>query len=299
MNDITHKTSTLREAMAEGKVLCSPETIARIRNQTVPKGNIFEFARAAAFFGAKKTDDLLPHCHPVTIDGMDVSFELIEEGVLITGTAKSIGRTGIEMEILTGVSIAALTIYDMLKPLDKTLQITDIRLLEKKGGKTDREKYFQTPPTCALIMCSEDILKGTREDRVSSLVKERLAKYKVTEWEESLVSNQVQDIRAAIQKQVEQGAKFIFTMGGTGLGANDSTYDAIEGIIEKQLEGIVDAMRAHGYARNPLAMTSRLIAGSIGGSTIISLPGSEDGAAECLDAILPTVFKLQKMLLKK
>ncbi|WP_367782832.1 cyclic pyranopterin monophosphate synthase MoaC, partial [Streptococcus thermophilus] len=92
------------------------------------------------------------------------------------------------MEILTGVSIAALTIYDMLKPLDKTLQITDIRLLEKKGGKTDREKYFQTPPTCSLLVCSEDILKGTRENVVSSLVKERLAKYKVAELEEEVVS---------------------------------------------------------------------------------------------------------------
>lgn len=299
MNDITHKTSTLREAMAEGKVLCTPETIVHIRNKTVPKGNIFEFARAAAFFGAKKTDDLLPHCHPVTIDGMDVSFEIVEEGVLITGTAKSIGRTGIEMEILTGVSIAALTIYDMLKPLDKTLQITDIRLLEKKGGKTDREKYFQTPPTCALIVCSENILNGMREDTVSPLVKERLRKYKVVEVEEEVVSHHVQDIQAALQKQVEKGTKFIFTLGGTGLGGSDTTHNAIEGILEKRLEGIVDAMRAHGYARNPLAMTSRLIAGSIGGSTIISLPGSEDGATESLDAILPTVFKLQKMLLKK
>ena len=153
MNDITFKTSTLREATAEGVVLCSAETLTHIKNNTVPKGNIFEFARAAGFFGAKKTDQLLPHCHPVTIDGMELNYEILENGIKITGTAKSIGRTGIEMEILTGVSIAALTIYDMLKPIDKGLEITGIKLLDKKGGKTDREKYFQTPPTCAVLVC--------------------------------------------------------------------------------------------------------------------------------------------------
>ncbi len=296
MNDITHKTSTQREAVAEGKVLCTPETLEIIKANQVPKGNIFEFARAAGFFGAKKTDDLLPHCHPVTIDGMSLDFEIESDGVKITGLAKSIGRTGIEMEILTGVSIAALTMYDMLKPLDKTLQITGIKLLDKKGGKTDRAKYFQTPPSCAILVCSDEIKAGTREDTASPIVKELLAKYNVTKPVFEKIGSAVGEIQSEIQALIINEIKFIFTIGGTGLGAKDTTYDAIEEIIDQELSGIVDAMRSHGYARNPLAMTSRLIAGSIGNTTIITLPGSQDGARECLEAILPTVFKIQKML---
>ena len=298
MNDITFKTSTLREATAEGVVLCSAETLTHIKNNTVPKGNIFEFARAAGFFGAKKTDQLLPHCHPVTIDGMELNYEILENGIKITGTAKSIGRTGIEMEILTGVSIAALTIYDMLKPIDKGLEITGIKLLDKKGGKTDREKYFQTPPTCAVLVCSEEIKNETRQDHASEEVKRLLSKYNVSEPVFINVGNDQFEITENLKLLVDEDIKFIFTLGGTGLGKTDCTFEAINSVIDQKLDGIADAMRIHAIARNPLAMTSKLIAGSCKGSTIISLPGGQDGAKECLEGILPTVFKIQKMLLK-
>ena len=298
MNDITFKTSTLREAVAEGMVFCTPETLVHIQNNTVPKGNVFEFARAAGFFGAKKTDQLLPHCHPVTIDGMDLNFEILDNGIKITGTAKSIGRTGIEMEILTGVSIAALTIYDMLKPIDKSLEISGIKLLDKKGGKTDREKYFQTPPLCAVLICSEEIKNGTRDDHASEEVKRLLSKYMVKDFLFVYTGNILEEISQEIKLLVNKDAKLIFTLGGTGLGQSDTTYEAIDAIIEQRLDGITDAMRIHAFARNPLAMTSKLIAGSLSGSIVISLPGSKEGARECLEAILPTVFKVQKMLVK-
>lgn len=299
MNDITHKTSTLREAIAEGKVICTADTVEKIRLNQVPKGNIFEFARAAGFFGAKKTEQLLPHCHPVTIDGMSLDFELEADGVKITGLAKSIGRTGIEMEILTGVAIAALTIYDMLKPLDKQLAITNIRLLEKKGGKTDREKYFQTPPSCALLICSDEILEGTREDHAGPIAKELLAKYNVPEVTYQCIENTPSKMKESIQALVGNGVKFIFTIGGTGLGERDTTYTVVQQLVDGELPGVVNAMFAHGYARNPLAMTSKLIAGYIHHTVIISLPGSQEGVTECLQGILPTVFKLPKMLQKR
>ena len=164
MRDITHKQITLRTARAIGVIFCSPATIDLINKNELPKGNLFDVARAAAFLGAKATPQLLPHCHPVGIDGMDVQFEILNKemhselfsenilhrtGIVISGEAKSIGRTGIEMEILTGVSVAALEIYDMLKPVDTQLEIGSIKLLEKKGGKSDRKKYFATSPTCA------------------------------------------------------------------------------------------------------------------------------------------------------
>src|ERR1700745_3445632 len=144
MRDITHKPVTLRTARARGVLFCSAETIPLIQNGQLPKGTLFDVARAAAFLGAKHTPQLLPHCHPVTIDGMDVRFEFLDKelhaglfgdpifersGIVIQAEARSIGRTGIEMEVLTGVSVAALEVYDMLKPVDKALEIGYIRLL--------------------------------------------------------------------------------------------------------------------------------------------------------------------------
>src|SRR6478736_3750832 len=184
MRDISHKQITLRTARAVAVVFCSKESIELIREDALPKGNLFDVARAAAFIGAKSTPSLLPHCHPVTIDGMDVEFEWLSEttitelatgndrmGIVIIGEAKSIGRTGIEMEVLTGVSVAALEIYDMLKPVDKQLEIGSIRLLDKKGGKSDREKYVTDTPACAILVCSDSTASGNREDKSGKLIK--------------------------------------------------------------------------------------------------------------------------------
>ncbi|MHB1178697.1 MAG: cyclic pyranopterin monophosphate synthase MoaC, partial [Daejeonella sp.] len=168
MRDISSKQITLRTARAVGIIFCSAASLELIRSNSLPKGNLFDVARAAGFLGAKLTPQLLPHCHPVTIDAMNFTFEFLDKtlhtelfdpgvlsrtGIVICGEAKSIGRTGIEMETLTAVSVAALEIYDMLKPVDTHLEIGHIKLLEKKGGKSDRSRFTEKIPTCAVLVC--------------------------------------------------------------------------------------------------------------------------------------------------
>jgi molybdenum cofactor biosynthesis protein MoaC len=311
MRIITHKQITLRTARAIGIIFCSPETIKLIQDNQLPKGNLFDVARAAAFLGAKATPQLLPHCHPVTIDGMDVVFEFLQEevhqefftpeifqrsGIVIKGEAQSIGRTGIEMEMLTGVSVAALEIYDMLKPVDTQLEIGSIKLLEKKGGKSDRKKYFATPPTCAVLVCSDSTAEGKREDTSGRLIQQMLIEvnanvvhYKVVPDDKELIQKQIQD-------WVAEDVHFIFTTGGTGLGPRDNTVAAVKEIIERDADGITEAMRSFGQMRTPLAMMSRGVAGSIAQTLVVTLPGSSDGARESLEAILPAVFHARKMM---
>lgn len=177
MNDITGKRVTLRTAQAEGFVFCKSETVARIRQNNLPKGDLFEVAKAAALLASKKTSELIPHCHPVPIDFFSVEFEILQEknAIRILTSAKSIGKTGIEMEALTGVSIAALVIYDLLKPIDKELEISAIRLLEKKGGKSDSHiTKFAAGSRAAILTCSDSTFSGKREDGSGPAIEELL-----------------------------------------------------------------------------------------------------------------------------
>lgn len=301
MRDITHKQITLRTANGTGIIFCNKETIELITNNKIPKGNIFEFARAAAYMAAKKTDDLLPHCHPVAIDGMEVDFEIIlteenRNGILIKAEAKSIGRTGIEMEVLTGISVAALTIYDMLKPVDKNLEIGSIKLLDKKGGKSDRKKYFNTPPPCAVLVCSDSTAEGKREDNSGKKIIEMLQSFDVEQIEYKIVPDDKTAIQNQIKDWVAKDIQFIFTTGGTGLGPRDNTVNAVREILERDADGVTEAIRAFGQMRTPLAMMSRAVAGSIAHTLIVTLPGSTDGAREGMEAILPGIFHARKIL---
>jgi len=311
MRDITHKQITLRTASATGILFCSAETIALIREDKLPKGNLFDVARAAGFLGAKQTPQLLPHCHPVTIDGMDIQFEFLDpvlhadlfgeevvrrSGIVIRGEARSIGRTGIEMEVLVAVSVAALEIYDMLKPVDRQLEIGHIRLLEKRGGKSDRERYLATPTTCAVLVCSDSTAAGTREDKSGRLIVGMLEAVHVQVEHYIVVPDDKTRIQQQIKEWVREDIQFIFTTGGTGLGPRDNTVSAVKEILERDAEGIAEAMRGYGQMRTPMAMMSRGVAGSIGKTLIVTLPGSSDGARESLEAILPAIFHARKML---
>lgn len=312
MRDITHKQITLRTAKAIGVIFCSEATIDLIKNNALPKGNLFDVARAAGFVGAKSTPQLLPHCHPVAIDGMNIEFDFLDAvqhkeifddailqrtGIVIIGEAKSIGRTGIEMEMLTAVSVAALEIYDMLKPVDTQLEIGNIKLLEKKGGKSDREKFFTTPPVCAVLVCSDSTAAGTREDISGKIVQQMLTEINADVKHYTVRSDDKEKIQQQIKDWVEEDVHFIFTTGGTGLGPRDNTVSAVNEILEIHADGITEAIRSYGQMRTPLAMMSRGVAGVIGQTLIVTLPGSAAGARESLEAILPAIFHTRKMIL--
>ena len=141
MVDVSEKPSTARAAVASAKILLSEETVNTLKNQTNPKGNPLEIARIAGIMAAKKTSDLIPLCHQIALSKVNVIAEIKEFGVYIEAEAKTNAGTGVEMEALTAVSVAALTIYDMCKAVQKNIQITEIQLESKIGGKS--EDYFR------------------------------------------------------------------------------------------------------------------------------------------------------------
>jgi molybdenum cofactor biosynthesis protein MoaC len=309
MRDISAKQITLRTAVATGLVLCSREAFDMIKAGKIPKGNIFDFAKAAGLLAAKNTHNLIPHCHPVTIDGLQITFDYLEPGaesdqglkdkfgVRIKVEAKSIGRTGIEMEALTAVSVCALTIYDLLKPVDnKELEITSIKLNEKTGGKSDLVKYINKGYKAAILVCSDSTAAGKRVDNSGKKIEEMLRSFHAEIADYKVIPDNKTMIQQQILEWVEKDIPFIFTTGGTGLGPRDHTVDAVQEIIEREAHGITEAMRVYGGMRTPLAMMSRSVAGAIGETLIVTLPGSTNGVRECLEAILPSVFHARSMM---
>jgi cyclic pyranopterin phosphate synthase len=136
MVDVSAKAETVREATAKGRVRMQPETLALIRAGDAPKGDVLAAARLAGIFAAKRTSDLIPLCHPLPLSSASVDLVLTQDAVEITATVRTTGRTGVEMEALTAVSIAALTLYDMVKSADRAMVIEAIRLTHKSGGKS-------------------------------------------------------------------------------------------------------------------------------------------------------------------
>jgi molybdenum cofactor biosynthesis protein MoaC len=310
MRDISAKQISLRTARAVAVVICSQQTLDLVKRDALPKGNLLDVARAAGFLAAKNTQHLIPHCHPVSIDGLQISYDYLEPGkpnedisvkeawgVIIYGEGKSIGRTGIEMETLTAVSVSALTIYDLLKPLaDPEIEITSIKLLNKTGGKSDRKRFTQTQYKAAVLVCSDSTAAGTRQDQSGLIIQDMLKTHNVDIADYQIVPDDIATIQHQIQEWVAQDIPFIFTTGGTGLGPRDNTVEAVRSIIEKEADGITEAIRAHGQMRTPLAMMSRAVAGSINQTLIVTLPGSASGARESMEAILPAIFHARKML---
>jgi cyclic pyranopterin phosphate synthase len=145
MVDVSAKDVTARSATATGRVLVSPAVVRALRGDGVPKGDALGVARVAGIMAAKRTPDLVPLCHPLAISGVTLDLEVHDNGVAITATVRTTDRTGVEMEALTAVSVAALTVIDMVKSIDKDAVITDVRVEEKSGGKSGTYRREPSP----------------------------------------------------------------------------------------------------------------------------------------------------------
>lgn len=296
MRDISSKYSTLRAATATGSVRMAPAFIRRIVENRVEKGNVLETARVAGTMAAKKTSELIPYCHPLPIDDVKVTFKVLKDKVGITATASTIWKTGIEMEALTACAVAALTIYDMVKSLDANAVIEEIKLLEKKGGKSDFVDSFAPPLKVCVLAVSSGVAAGKKEDKAGQIIKEMLAPFPVKIAAYDVVPDDVERIKAKVLGWEKMGVDAVFTAGGTGLGATDVTVEALKAIITMETPGISEAMRAFGQQRTPYAMFSRSVSGLVNKMLVVALPGSSRGVKESLNAILPGVFHAFPMM---
>ena len=299
MVDITHKIITQRTATAQAIVkVGTPETMQAIVNKTVPKGDVLEVARTAGLFAVKNTSNAIPDCHPIPIEYTGIEYELLEDSILIRVTVKAIYRTGVEVEAMHGASIVALTMYDMLKPIDKQVEISTIKLLHKKGGKSDFGAKKRLDLSVAVIVCSDSVSAGKKEDRAGKVITEKITNLGLKVSHYAIIPDEIKDIQTTINQLCEDQKELIILSGGTGLSNRDVTPEAIIPLLDRRIPGIEEAIRSYGQQRTPYAMLSRSVVGFKGNPLIMALPGYTAGASESTDADFPSLLHLFQFLIE-
>ncbi len=291
MVNITQKNTTLRKAVAKAILNVSKqETINAIQTKGVPKGDVFEFSRAAGLLAIKKTSDVIPDCHPLPVEYAAITHEIDRLNIIITVEVHTIYKTGVEVEAMHGAAITALTMYDMLKPIDKAVEIGCIKLLHKDGGKSDRFKDMDAELSCAVIVCSDTISKGEGTDTAGKTAIERLKQYGFESVDYEIIPDEVAAISNKAEALSAATIDLLLFIGGTGLSPRDVTPEAITPLIETPIPGVMEAVRHYGQERMPYAMLSRGVAGFIKNSLVITFPGSVSAVNEAMDALFPQIL---------
>lgn len=294
MVDVTDKVSTTRVAKAKGQIAMLNKTISAIQDDTLPKGNVLTTAKISGVQAAKKTAALIPMCHQLNLTFVDIEFDIQTENIVIKSTVKTKEATGVEMEALTAVSVAALTIYDMCKAVDKTMTIGEITLVDKKGGASGHAVAYR--PAVGIITMSDGVAAGKREDKSGKILSDGFAQAGCAIEKQLVLPDGSEELRKTIKSWIDSGVELIITTGGTGLGPRDLTIPVLETMFDSRLPGIEQALHAYGRGKMATASLSRLAAGVVGSAIIISLPGSPGAVRDGLKVLIPTIFHAFHMM---
>ncbi len=313
MIDIGEKQDTHRRAVASGSFFAAPQTMQRIRERTLPKGDALILAEVAGIQGAKRVSELLPLCHPLQLTSVRVWSECLVDQIQIFCEVKSFGKTGVEMEALSGVNAALLCIYDLAKGVDPVLRIGEIKLDLKEGGKSGVWRNPESKTVQALSSAAKPnienfesmVLQGihatviTMSDRYYQKKSEDISGPIAAEWlqkngakirEQIILPDDVKVLKNEILKVIENhSAELIVISGGTGLSSRDITTETISHLCDemngKEIIGFGELMRSKGSQNTEYAWLSRSSAYLIQNRLILCLPGSPKAVQEGLDAV--------------
>jgi cyclic pyranopterin phosphate synthase len=286
MVDVGGKPVTRRTAVAGGRLETTAEVMALIRDERMPKGDVLAIARIAGIQGAKRTSELIPLAHGLALDDVAVELTLDDAGVDIRATAVVTARTGVEMEALTAVAVAGLALHDMVKAVDPHCVLGGIRVLEKTGGKSD-VGVAPAGDAAVVLVASTRAAAGERPDATGPVIADWLRGHGLRP-EVRVVPDA--GVLPALRDAVRARPAVILTTGGTGVSPTDRTPDATRAVLDRELPGVAEAIRAAGTASTPTAALSRALAGLAGPTIVVNLPGSVGGVRDglaVLDGLLP------------
>lgn len=302
MVDVGDKAVTRRTATAEGVFRTRPEVVVMVAGDELGKADVLATARLAGIGAAKKTSELIPLCHQLPLSSVKVHFDLDHGAgeILVTATAKTTGRTGVEMEALTAVSVAGLTLHDMVKAVDPLATMDGVRLAAKTGGKRgDWTRHAEQPGDDAqgteaaaapadvsqgrsgvVVVSSTAATHGDREDTTGPVIRAWLGDRGFAPVELHVVPDA--DIATAVTEQVRRAPAVLLTTGGTGVSPDDRAPEATAPHLTMPMPGVAESMRARGLVATPTAAMSRGLVGFAGRTLVVNLPGSTGGVGDGL-----------------
>jgi molybdenum cofactor biosynthesis protein MoaC len=304
MIDVGGKRVTRRQAIACGTIHVGAAAFARIRDKTMPKGDVLAMAEVAGIMGAKKTPEIVPMCHPLPLDQVAVDFENDEAKAAITVYCQvaAHAKTGVEMEALQGASAALLSIWDLTKGVEPALEVSGIRLLYKEGGKSGVWVHPEGIPEwlaelmpapeplagikVAVLVMSDRASKGDYEDKSGPIAREMLEAAGAHVLRMDVVRDDKATITDALAKLTKE-CRLIICSGGTGVSGTDVTPEALQAIADKPVPGFGELLRQDGASFTRLSWLSRSCAATVGQALVIALPGSPKAVRQGLEVLMP------------
>ncbi|KGI79009.1 bifunctional molybdenum cofactor biosynthesis protein MoaC/MoaB [Oleiagrimonas soli] len=307
MADVRRKRVTARRAVAVGELHAGPEAFPIIVEGRLPKGDARTMAEIAGLQGAKNASQLMPLCHPLPLEFIEVHTEPVPErhAIRVYCEVATFARTGVEMEALAGASAALLTLYDLTKPVEPALSIGGVRLLFKEGGKkglwlhpdgmtdAERERYRPRGPArldgvpCAVVTLSDRASAGDYADAAGPLLVERLRALGAETGNATVLPDDPDALVARLRACADDGVRLVLCTGGTGLGPRDRTPEALAQIADRRVDGIGELFRSESSQHTPMAWLSRTDAVLLGHTLIVALPGSAKAVAQGMDILAP------------